>query len=118
MKSLVPPRDRFWADPQIIERNGLYYVFIEELMYRDHKGRIAVLTIDKDGNASEPQTVLERPYHLSYPFLFEWEGELFMIPETSAAETIEVYRCDRFPDQWSLERVLMKKRVGRGRHTS
>lgn len=108
MKPLVPPRDRFWADPHVVRREGLYHVFIEELPYASMKGRIAVLTIDDDGNASEPRTVLERDYHLSYPFLFERDGELFMIPETCDQGRIELYRCERFPDRWTPERTLME----------
>jgi hypothetical protein len=52
--------------------------------------------------------VLERPYHLSYPCVFVESGELFMIPETSENRTIELYRCRRFPEDWSLEAVLRR----------
>ena len=52
--------------------------------------------------------VLERDYHLSYPFLVEEEGQLYMIPETAHNNTVEIYRCVDFPAQWKLERVLMK----------
>jgi hypothetical protein len=52
--------------------------------------------------------VLERDYHLSYPFLVEEDGELYMIPETASNHTIEVYRCVEFPHRWKLERVLIE----------
>jgi hypothetical protein len=51
--------------------------------------------------------VLERPYHLSYPFLIEEDGQLYMIPETADNRTVEIYRCVEFPSKWKLERVLM-----------
>ncbi|MDX1577464.1 MAG: hypothetical protein R3266_03225 [Gemmatimonadota bacterium] len=108
MKRLVPPGDRFWADPHIVWRDGRAHVFLEEFLYDERRGRIAVLTFDEDGRPSEPVPVLERPYHLSYPCIFEYDDQLFMIPETSAARTIELYRCDAFPHRWSLERVIMK----------
>ena len=57
----------------------------------------------------EPRVALERPYHLSYPFVFEWEGMLYMMPETAANETVEVYRCDEFPLRWSLHRIFLDK---------
>ncbi|MCG8469365.1 MAG: hypothetical protein MJB57_14360 [Gemmatimonadetes bacterium] len=105
-ESVVPPADRFWADPHVIERDGVYHVFLEEYLYDPGKGRIAHMTIDDAGEVSEPRPVLERPYHLSYPFVFEHDASLYMIPESCEARTIELYRCDRFPDAWSLERVL------------
>jgi hypothetical protein len=51
--------------------------------------------------------VLERDYHLSYPFLVEQDGELYMIPESGRNRTVEVYRCIDFPLRWRLERVLL-----------
>ena len=27
--------------------------------------------------------VLDEPWHLSYPFLFRWEGQMYMMPEAS-----------------------------------
>ena len=46
--------------------------------------------------------VLEKPYHLSYPFVFEWENNFYMIPETAANKTVELYRCKKFPDEWEF----------------
>ena len=63
--------------------------------------------MDEKGNTKARVKILERPYHLSYPFILEWEGETYMIPETSQNHTIEVYRASRFPDQWELHKTLM-----------
>jgi hypothetical protein len=106
-KKLIPPTDRFWADPFVVYRDDKYYVFIEEYEYERKKGYISVLTIDSKGNSSTPAKVLERPYHLSYPYLFEYQGDLFMIPESAKNRTIEAYKCTRFPDQWEFHKVLM-----------
>ncbi len=105
--AVIPPADRIWADPHILKRQGRYHVFIEEMLFAENKGFISVLEIGEDGHYSQPVKVLERPYHLSYPQVFEWRGELYMLPETSANRTIELYRCERFPDRWRLQRVLM-----------
>jgi len=106
-KPLVPPLDRLWADPFIWVDNNTYYIFIEEMIYSTNRGRIACLTLDKEMNILSNQIVLERPYHLSYPFIFEHEGQLYMIPETGKNHGIELYRCARFPDQWIFERNLI-----------
>ncbi len=105
-KSIISPSDRFWADPHVVRRDDKYHVFFEEYLYETKRGRIAWLTIDDDGNVSEAEPVLERPYHLSYPFVFEFEDDLYMIPESTEARTIELYKCDRFPGEWSLVRVI------------
>ena len=104
---LMPPKDRFWADPFPIQRNGRYYIFFEELVFAAGKAHISMVEVDRHGNCSEPERVLERPYHLSYPFLIEADGELFMVPETAQNRSVELYRCVRFPDRWRLEKMLL-----------
>jgi len=104
---LLPPKDRDWADPFAIEKNGRYYVFFEELPHAEGKGHISMIEIDANGACSPPARVLEADYHLSYPFVFEHDGELFMVPESAKNRTVELYRCIDFPLAWRLERVLM-----------
>jgi hypothetical protein len=107
-RELIPEKDRFWADPFPLKKDDRYYIFFEEFPYSTGKGYISVITLDLDGKpAGEPLKVLEIACHLSYPFVFSWEGEIYMMPETGAKKTIEIYRCERFPDRWRLDRTVM-----------
>jgi hypothetical protein len=104
---LAPPKDRDWADPFALEKGGRWYVFFEEKPYATGKAHISVIEILRDGRCSPAQRVLERDYHLSYPFLLEHGGSLFMVPETAQNRSVEAYRCVEFPLRWRLERVLL-----------
>lgn len=101
-KRLFPPKDRFWADPFILLKDGKYYIFVEELLFKSGKGHIAVLEMDKKGTLINSQQVLNKPYHLSYPFIIEDNNEIYMIPETSSNKTIELYKCIDFPYKWEF----------------
>ena len=68
-----------------------------------------------EGPRGDPQTALEREYHLSYPFVFEWEDDVYLIPESTASKRVELYRAESFPDRWSLAGVLLERRGGRRR---
>lgn len=107
LRYLVPPQDRFWADPFAVEYRGRYFIFFEELLYHTSKGRLAAVEVFEHADPGAAQVVLERPYHLSYPFIFAWEGALYMIPETAQNRTVELYRCDDFPRRWRLQQVLL-----------
>lgn len=107
-KKIIPPKDRFWADPHVVYRDNKYFIFIEEYLYSTHKGHISLITMDETGAYSEPEIVLDKPYHLSYPFLFEHEDDLYMIPESSANKTIELYKCIEFPTKWEFQVNLME----------
>jgi hypothetical protein len=106
--SLIPDKDRYWGDPFIINRDDQIYIFMEEKIYATGRGNIACLMLDNNGVLQSQKVVLERPYHLSYPFIFECRGETYMMPETAQNKTIEIYRCVHFPDQWELASTLMK----------
>jgi hypothetical protein len=106
-KTILPPPDRDWADPFVIMRDDKYYIFIEEKLYSTNRGRIVCLTFDQKLELLSTQVILERPYHLSYPFLLEHKGQLYMIPESSGNNQIEAYKCVHFPDQWVFEKVLI-----------
>lgn len=108
-KKIVPPKDRFWADPHIIYKDDLYYIFIEEYLYSRGKGRISLLVMDEKGSYGNSIKILERPYHLSYPFVFKWKGDYYMIPESSSNHTIELYRCVEFPNKWEFHKNLMEE---------
>jgi hypothetical protein len=105
-RELLPPKDRFWADPFPVRRDGRYWIFFEEKV-SSKPGWIAVVEIGPDGMIGQPKRALERPYHLSYPFVFEWQGQTYMIPETEQNRTVELYRAEKFPTGWTLERVLL-----------
>ena len=106
-KKILPPKDRFWADPHVIKKNETYYIFIEELIYAENKGFISVIEMDKKGNHKEPVKILETDYHLSFPFVFEDKGEFYMIPESKQNNNIQLFKCISFPYIWELEIVLI-----------
>ncbi len=107
-KKILPPTDRLWADPHIVEKNGVYYIFIEELMYNNGKGYISLIEMNKQGRHKAPVKVLEKDYHLSYPFVFKWENTYYMIPESEASNRIELYECTDFPYQWKHKMNLQE----------
>ena len=55
-----------------------------------------------------PKKIIEKPYHLSYPFVFSYDNEFYMIPETGSNSTIELYKCLEFPEKWEMAAILMK----------
>jgi hypothetical protein len=101
---------RFYADPFVVVRDGIRHVFVEELPSDTGIGVISHFTISEAGEATKPAPVLQTGAHLSYPLVFEHDGETWMMPESSAAGGLDLYRCRRFPDDWTLETRLLKGR--------
>lgn len=102
-----PPPDRFWADPFIFKYEGKSWLFMEELPYSTDKGYISVCQINGDGTCTKPMPIIEEEWHLSYPFVFEWQGKLYLVPESSAAKTVDLYECIEFPYKWQKKKSLL-----------
>jgi hypothetical protein len=106
-RALPNPPGRYLADPFPIEVGGRHFLFVEDYSHAAGRAAISVCEAGPDGAWSPPQTVLERDHHLSYPFVFEHEGAIYLLPETGQAGRVELHRAVEFPDRWRLDRVLL-----------
>ena len=105
---LADPVDHFYADPFPLRWQGRDYLFFEDLDHRTEKGIISVVAFDEAGRPGPVMPVLEEPWHLSYPFLIEHGGDIFMIPESSTNRDIAIYRAVDFPLKWQRHAVLVE----------
>jgi hypothetical protein len=97
----------FYADPFPVVADNRTYLFVEDYDHRYGRGVISVVAFDEDGPVDRPRPVLTTDAHLSYPFVFEHAGNMWMIPECLAARRIDLYRAARFPDIWEFEATLV-----------
>jgi len=104
-KVIKNPPNRFLADPFVKVKNGRVIVFVEDYDYSLSKGKISAYELFKSGY-KELGCVLEENFHLSFPFIFEEDGSLYMCPETKENNDIRVYKCVNFPLQWELHKIL------------
>jgi hypothetical protein len=99
---------RYYADPFLFDWRGRNFLLVEEFSYAEKKGVISAAEIIGDRLVRAPAPVLERPYHLSYPFVLADGDNIYMLPETTANKTLELYRAIEFPSKWQLDRVLIE----------
>jgi hypothetical protein len=109
---ILPPKDRFWADPfPVVLSPERALIYVEEWPDRLGRGRLAALEMHRNGSWQRLGTVMEEPIHLSHPYLFTWQGARYLIPETSARSTVELYRQQGDdPLDWKLQDVWMQDR--------
>ncbi len=108
MLRLVPPSDgRWYTDPVLVIDDRAAHLFAEEFDLRAGRGRIAHALVEADGTVAPLRPVLERPYHLSYPFVFRFDGDWWLIPESGENRTVELYRCVSFPNEWERAKILL-----------
>tara|TARA_X000000950_G_C13921446_1_gene663687 strand:- start:994 stop:1890 length:897 start_codon:yes stop_codon:yes gene_type:complete len=106
-----------YADPFLYYYNDELYLFFEALnMNRLNKrnvkgiGEIYYCKIECINNEylySTPCVALQKPWHLSFPFIIEYNNSIYMIPEQSS-QNLDIYKCIEFPNKWEFEKTLIK----------
>lgn len=107
-KRIPNPKYRFLADPFVIKKDGRFHIFVEDYDCRRSLGAISCIVVNPDDSYEIVENVLVEPFHLSFPFVFEESGEIFMLPETYEGNGIRLYRCIEFPNKWELDTELIK----------
>jgi len=106
-RELPDDRHRFYADPFPFVVEGRTYLFVEDFEHRLGRGVISMIEFEGVGPVGTPRPVLETNHHLSYPFVFGHNNEIWMVPESCTTETIDLYRAAPFPDRWVKEATLV-----------
>jgi hypothetical protein len=94
-------RADFVADPFMLRRGDTWHMFFEVMNAENQIGEIGVATSTGALEWSYESIVLKEPFHLSYPHVFESNGEYFMLPETLGAGAVCLYKAADFPFGWT-----------------
>lgn len=98
----------FVADPFMLRVDQTYYLFFEVLNRRTARGEIGLATSENAIEWAYQQIVLKEPFHLSYPYVFEWQNQYYLIPESCETKSIRLYRAIDFPMRWSFVQTLLE----------
>jgi hypothetical protein len=95
------------AHPFMIVTDSLYYLFFTVKHGATDEGGIG-LAQSKDGvNWEYQQLVIKEPFVLSYPYVFEWQNDYYLIPEAHTETSVRLYRAIDFPLKWAYEGDLI-----------
>ena len=98
-KDVVDRNANFVADPFMVLKNGKYYMFFE-VFSRETKGDIGYAESTDGKNWEYRKIIIDEPFHLSYPYIFEWDDDYYLIPESSQDLSVRLYKAVSFPDKW------------------
>jgi len=107
-KDIVDKAAEFVADPFIVKENNKFYIFFET---KDKgKGVISLAESSDCIHWAYKGTVLEEPFHLSFPQIFKYNNIYYMLPESGKIKEIRLYASKKFPYEWNLVKTLISGR--------
>lgn len=107
-KDVTDTKAEFIADPFIIKYNDKWYMFFEILDEIKNKGILGLAISDDGYSWKYERIILEEDFHLSYPYVFEYNNKIYMMPETGESGYIKLYEADEFPYKWKEVKNLIK----------
>jgi hypothetical protein len=105
VKSLSNPGGKdFIADPFGFQSGGNDYIIYERFERNKNKG---ILEIRKN-EFKKPFIKIEKGEHLSYPYIYEENGDIYMIPECHQSGEILLYKWSRSNEEFEFDSKILE----------
>jgi hypothetical protein len=101
-------RAGFVADPFLLRFAERWFLFFEVFNRTSGHGDLAYASSPDGLNWIYEQVILDEDFHLSYPQVFAWEGEFYMVPESGETLSVRLYRAEEFPRRWVFMQTLLE----------
>ena len=99
------PANHFLADPFVISENDKHYCFVEDYDLSLSRGCISLYELNKTKTICHGE-VIKEPFHMSYPYVFEYQSKFYMVPETCENRDIRLYEAEEFPHKWRFSKTI------------
>ena len=108
-RDILDIRGEYLADPFVLLHEGTFMMFFEVWNIDEKRGNIGLATSEDGMSWRYERVVIDEPFHMSYPYVFESSGQYYMIPETHAVRQVRLYHSTTFPFAWKLRKVLLEE---------
>lgn len=95
------------AHPFLIHNDNQFYLFFTAKYGPEDSGGIGLAQSSDGFEWTYKKMVIKEPFVLSYPYVFAWQGEYYMIPECHTEDSLRLYRATQFPREWAFEKELL-----------
>lgn len=107
-KDITDRNALFVADPFLFKYGDTFLMFMEVANVEPYGHGDLAYAESKDGiNWEYKGVVLDEAFHLSYPQVFEVDGEYYLLPETYQTSTMRLYKATNFPTEWKFVKTIV-----------
>ena len=99
------------AHPFMVVENSQYYLFFTVKYGATEEGGIGLALSDNGFDWEYQQLVIDEPYVVAYPYVFKWQEDYYMIPETHTEPSVRLYKATDFPLKWAYEKDLLSGEI-------
>lgn len=96
------------ADPFMIRTETGWAMMFEVKNSSSGHGDIGFATSSDGRSWSYRGIAIDEPYHMAYPYVFQWEGEHYLMPMAAGSNSLRLYKAKKFPSSWEYAGDVMK----------
>lgn len=100
-------KDHCYSDPFVIKYQNELYLLFEEFKTNQVKAKISAINFDETIKENKIEKAMEKVHHLSYPHVFDYKDEIYLIPEEWRSNQISLYKAESFPNKWKKVKTLV-----------
>lgn len=105
-KFLVKSSNKNFADPfMYTDVDGRLFLFYESWEIHG-KGSIYLISFESNLEPIFHGEVLKEEFHLSFPYIFEYQGNQYMCPQSDTGNQVLIYKAENFPFNWVLHKTI------------
>lgn len=98
------------AHPFISKKGDQFYMFFTAKYGPKDEGGIGLAESSDGIDWKYNQMVVKEDFVLSYPYIIEDNGEVYMMPESHSESSIRLYKATDFPTKWEFQKNIMEGR--------
>jgi len=98
---------KFVADPFMILKDDTFFMFFEAMNRETKQGEIGYAKSQDGKNWHYGKIVIDEKFHVSYPYVFKWKEEYYLIPESHEDFSVRLYKARSFPETWEYQGNLL-----------
>ncbi len=98
---------KFVADPFLMRNADTWQLFFEVYNLATDQGDLALATSHNGQDWKYQGLIIDEPFHLSYPYVFQWQDDTYLIPESYEAGQVRLYQADNYPTGWRFAGTLI-----------
>ncbi len=99
---------KFVADPFIVKTDSLFYMFFEVLNKINNQGDIGFAESLNGLKWKYKHIIIDESFHLSFPYVFKWDNDYYIMPESGEDLSVRLYKATDFPKKWEFKGDLIK----------
>ncbi|XP_071732933.1 glucosamine inositolphosphorylceramide transferase 1-like [Rutidosis leptorrhynchoides] len=98
------------ADPFLYVQDDVLYLFFESKNPITMQGDIGVArSVDNGATWEQLGVALDKDWHLSHPYVFNYNQQVYMMPNGIGNGNVRLYRAIDFPLKWKLEKIILDR---------